>query len=98
MTLTPSEREELEAGIASGFWAAFRQHAEREWGAGGERYRQAVQNAASMKDEHAVHTLRMIIFTQQEIERLFAWPKERLAQLTRHAPNPDGYQSRRGGL
>jgi hypothetical protein len=99
MSITPSEREELEAGLASGFWLLFKQHAEQEWGPAGERYTQAVQQAAEMKDENAMHTLRMVIFAQREMQRLLAWPAERLNRLKGHnLVAPEGYQSRRGGL
>src|SRR5262245_14499050 len=75
---TPISLEHLSDGITSPFWEWFKGLAEREWGAAGERYQQAVQNAAQMKDDNAVHTLRMVIFARQEIERLFRAPAEEL--------------------
>lgn len=96
MSLTPSEREELDAGIASGFWAIFSKHVTEEWGPSGLRYQQAVRNAAASHE--AVVELQKVIATQEAVLTLMRWPAERLAQLTRNAPKPDGYQSRRGGL
>lgn len=76
-----SELDALQDGLASPFWQWFTSHMQKEWGAAGDRYQQAVMNAAAMKDENAVHTLRMVIFARQEIERLFQAPQERLRQL-----------------
>jgi hypothetical protein len=41
----------------------------------------------------------MVIFAQREMQRLLAWPAERLNRLKGHnLVAPEGYQSRRGGL
>lgn len=96
MSLTPSEREEIEAGIASGFWALLSKHVTQEWGPSGLRYQQAVRDAAV--HPNAIVELQKVLATQEAVLTLMRWPAERLQQLTKATPNPDGYQSRRGGL
>ena len=97
----PTELDELEAGVTSGFFARLKAFVEREWGPAGETYQQAVRKAISGplgSEEESVHRLKNIAFAQAEIQRLLQWPQERISHLkTRTAADArSGGLSRRG--
>lgn len=91
------ERETLTEGLESSFWRWFRDHTQQEWGVGGVRYAAAVKRAAEKGDAEAVAYLRMVVFAQSEIERLFAYPTERLQQLRGQLRRPDELTASRRG-
>ena len=74
--MTAPDLEGLTDGLNGQFWLWFAAYKEQEWGAGGERYQQAVKRAAEKQDTEAMLMLRCVIFAQTEIERLFAYPSE----------------------
>lgn len=88
MSAPDIDLEGLNDGLSSPFWAWFKSYAEREWGAGGERYQLAVQTAAEKNDPDSVAMLRMVIFAKKEIDRLMKAPDEERARL-RHASGPE---------
>lgn len=96
-----SEREDLEALTTSDGWKRFQSYVESEWGAGGRAFIDAVTKAADNKsDADATAFLRQIIVAQKQIQRLVAWPEERLKTLKPEelvSTGPQDY-SRRGGL
>ena len=99
--MADTEHDELESGVQSLFWGRVRAHYEREWGANGERYRQAIEQAVGggKSSDDAIHSLRMVVFAQKELARFLQWPDERLAHLRRTAAATEataGSQSRRG--
>jgi hypothetical protein len=85
--VTPDEQTAITDGLASPFWALFRTHAEAEWGQGGNRFALAVKQAAEKQGVDAVQYLRMVLFAQQEIQRLLQWPVEMAAQAKHTAPD-----------
>ena len=89
-----TELDDLD-GIGGPFWARFKAHAITEWGPAGQRYQQAVKQAASKGDD-SIHALRMVLFAQEEIGKLLQWPEERIAQIKGQAALVGLPSSRRG--
>jgi hypothetical protein len=88
--MTPDEQTAITDGLAGPFWALFKQHAEAEWGQGGNRFALAVKQAAEKQGVDAVQYLRMVLFAQQEIQRLLLWPVEMAARAKPQAA-PEGF-------
>lgn len=80
----PTELDELQSGLTSGFWLRFKKHCEQEWGPSGETFqnavRQAIQGPAGNEAE-AVQRLKAVTMTQAAVIRLLGWPDERMAQI-----------------
>lgn len=84
MTSDPTELDELESGLTSGFWQRLCAHAEREWGPAGQTYLLAVQRAVTGPvgtEAEAVQKLKVVAAQQDAITRLLQWPVERVAAL-----------------
>jgi hypothetical protein len=94
---TSNELEDLEALLGSEGFARWRDHIVNEWGPAGERFQQAVKQAAVKEDTAATNHLRAVLFAQSEIEKLLVWPIERMRQIQHQAPVQSG-PSRRGSL
>ena len=73
------ELEELEAGLSSEFWKLLSRQMQREWGPGGVRYQQAVEQAA--ESPNAVTELQKLLHTSKEVARFLQWPHDRVSQL-----------------
>lgn len=86
----PTELQELENGLTSGFWARLVAHAAEEWGPAGGTYQHALQQALTGpvgSEVDAVQRLKCVAYAQAAIERLVRWPETRAAEL-RHARAP----------
>lgn len=92
------EREQLQDLLRSEGWRIFADVAQREWGAGGERFQLAVEQAASKADAESAAYLRMVIFAKKEVERLLAWPTERIHALKAKEDVTDTLQPSRRGV
>ncbi len=80
----PTEQDELESGLTSGFWKRFTSHAEREWGASGLTYQEAIKRAVQGpvgSEAEAVQRLKVVAAQQAAIQCLLQWPRERVAHL-----------------
>lgn len=96
-----TEREDLDALTRSDGWRLFSEYCLSEWGPAGTRFHSAVKTAADhTNDADATAQLRQIIVAQREIQKLLAWPAERLKYLTQSEPElaTGRDYSRRGGL
>lgn len=97
-----NEREELDALVRSEGWRLFTAFVNSEWGSGGRAFVDAITKAADNRDnEQATDHLRQIIAAQKIVQRLVAWPAERLKALEpAELVNADALagHSRRGGL
>jgi hypothetical protein len=100
MAAETSDLDDLRDGLTGRFWNLFRDHVLQEWGASGLRYQQAVEQAALKTSDGAVDMLRATLFAKKEIERLLAWPDERISQLQQVAKQagPQGVSRRGPGL
>lgn len=95
--MTDTEREDLDAGLSSGFWKRFQAHVESEWGEVGFAKRLAA--ISKFDDPVALAFVRQMMVAQQEIQKLMKWPTERAQELDRQKPKePVLLHSRRGGL
>lgn len=97
----PTELDELESGLTSGFWARLSAYAHREWGPVGQTYLQAIQRAVTGpvgSEADAVQRLKVVMAQHDAVMRLLQWPSERVAALKRgqHAAEMAGTGSRRG--
>ncbi len=82
----PNEQDELESGLQSRFWGRLRAFADREWGPSGETYQQLLRKATQGpvgSEQDAVHRLKVVMAQHDAIQRLLAWPGERVAMLKR---------------
>ncbi|MCR4338503.1 MAG: hypothetical protein NUW01_01305 [Gemmatimonadaceae bacterium] len=95
--MTPdTEREDLEALIASAGWKRFAFHALSEWDS---KFAEHAARAANITDDKlAIDRLRQVIAIQQEVKRLLAWPGERLSALAGIEQQRAPSLSRRGPL
>lgn len=94
MSEPTKDREALDEGIHTAFWALFGEHVTREWGPAGLKYQQAVRDAA--KDANAVVELQKILFAQEQILLLMKWPADTLKRLQEQARPQMATASRRG--
>lgn len=100
MSTDPTELDELQSGVTSGFYQRLTSYAEHEWGPAGETFMLALKNATSGpagSEKEAVDRLKNVMFAQNEIRRLLQWAPARIAQLQQQkeaASRPSG--SRRG--
>lgn len=96
----PTELDELESGLTSGFWQRVKAHAEHEWGPTGETYLDAIKRAAqgpSGSEADAVHRLKVVLAIQDAMTRFVKWPEERIAMIRDHVRRKsDVGLSRRG--
>lgn len=97
----PTELDELESGLTSGFYVRFHRYAHEQWGPSGKTYLDAIQRAISGgqgTEAESVARLKMIAHTQQAITDLFQWPINRVATLKNQkaAHAQAGGTSRRG--
>lgn len=91
------ERENLDALINSDGWRTFTDYVTSEWGPGGRAFISAVTGAANGTDSAtAMAHLQQIIVAQKEIQKVLAWPEERLKALK--APDLSVIYPRRGRL
>ena len=92
-----AELENLDQLVNSPGWTLFQQMVDKEWGRTGDRYIDAVTNAARGEDTAAVGILRQILAAQREIGIVMAMVPNRIKMLKLQQPVGAG-QSRRGGL
>lgn len=96
----PQEQDELENGLTSGFWRRFTAFAEQEWGPAGMTYQDAIKRAVQGPvgtEADAVQRLKVVAAQQAAVQRLLAWPADRVAQLKQQAWRESaGPGSRRG--
>lgn len=85
--------DDLDALINLPGYQRFHAHVVEEWGPAGKRFQQSVFAAADSPD--ATAKLREVIFAQQEIGKLMAWPQEVLSRAKADAVGP-APGSRRG--
>ena len=81
----PTELDELQSGVTSGFYQRLQAYADREWGPSGELFQQYLRQALSGvigTEAETVHRLKNLTFAQQQIQSLLQWPQQRIAQLT----------------
>ena len=99
-----SDVEALEDLLARPGWTLFVEYVRREWGAGGQRFEQRLdQLADSVSDDaHTLMHIRQIAVARREILRLLEWPSEEVARIRKlkehNAPDRALNLSRRGGL
>lgn len=91
-----NELEQLQDLVRSEGWRVFTEFAAKEWGGAGQRFQFAVEQAAQKADAESAAYLRMVILSKKEVERLLAWPTERIHTLKAKDTTTDGYQPRRG--
>ena len=80
----PTELDELESLLTSGAFQRLKAHYDREWGAGGQTYQEAIKRAVQGpigSEAEAVQRLKCVTYAQQEIARFIQWPSERVATL-----------------
>lgn len=95
-----SELEDLEQLVSLPGWARFAEMVDKQWGAAGLRYTEAVSGAARIEaDANAMNILRQVIIAQREIQNVLGMVGHRIKTLKQHAKEPALVgQSRRGSL
>lgn len=85
--------------VQSPGWKWFAQHAEREWGSGGQRFEATVDKFADSRAEDPVvlRQLQQIVVCRREILKLLRAPDEEITRQRSLAREPAG-MSRRGAL
>ena len=91
-----SELEDLEHLVSMAGWGRFAEMVDKQWGRSGERYTDAINNAARGDDVNALQQLRQIIVAQREIQTVLAMVQNRIKLLK--TPQLVAGHSRRGGL
>lgn len=92
------ELEDLDQLVNSAGWRRFTDMVEQQWGRGGDRFIDAVTNAAKGENQHAQDHLRQIIAAQREIQAVMALVPNRV-KLLKGSEQPQLVgASRRGGL
>ena len=83
----PERHDVFDRGLASPFWQLFRDHVEREWGAGGQRYARLLEQLADETGDEKVllNQMRQVAVARREIQRLLQWPIE---EMKRCAESP----------
>ena len=90
-----SEKEDLQALIASAGWGRFLDRMKADWS--GAAYDQKLAQALDVTDDQqAAGRARQIQVTRRELNKLLMWPQERIADVDRLVTAPT--LSRRGGL
>lgn len=97
----PTELDELESGLTSGFWQRFTAHVNEEWGPAGQTYQEAVKRAISGgvgTEAEAIHRLKNVAYAQAAILALLKWPHERVTSIKQSVERQRvaGGPSRRG--
>ena len=100
MTADPTELDELESGVTSGFWQRVCTHVAQEYGPGGAAQQLMIQKAIAGplgSEAEAVQRLKVAMAVQVAMAGLLRWPTERIAHIQagvdRQAPSGS---SRRG--
>lgn len=97
-----AELEDLDQLVTCPGWGRFLKMVDQQWGAAGERYTQAITNAARIgADADAMSQLRQIVAAQREIQTVMQMIPNRLHRLkqVKQAQSvPELAGSRRGGL
>ena len=99
----PTELDELESGLTSGFWQRVTAYAAQEWGPNGETfkglYRRALQGSLGTEAE-SIQRLKVLEAQRAAIEAFVQWPAGRVAEIKGRVKRSaqGGGQSRRGSL
>ena len=99
--MSESEAGDLEQLVGSPGWQRVVRFVREEWDSGLETH---LGQAANDRDDlMALQKLRQVLAAKRAVERMIAWPTERLATLQRetqaaHERESDRHPSRRGSL
>jgi hypothetical protein len=76
------EQEALDELVKSPGWRVFTDYVNGEWGPAGRAFVKAVADCADHpSDADATSKLRQVIAAQKVVNRMLAWPDERLKQI-----------------
>ena len=96
----PTELDELQSGVTSGFYQRLMSHIDEEWGLTGRTYEAALKNAMSGPigtERDQWYRLKNVLWVREQMHNMLQWPHQRIAQLQQQkeaASRPSG--SRRG--
>lgn len=76
-----NEKDDLEQLLKSAGWLRYEQHLKDYWQR--ELSTHIAAAADDREDAFAIQKIRQVIAAQKAVQQALAWPKERLARLTR---------------